>query len=75
MKKIGGENLHLTQIRHVPEEFNLQLHGYHRKCYQKFTKATSERCSVCQAISRPSLPEPLRMSKIPSSPWERINID
>eukprot|EP00794_Sanderia_malayensis_P000918 gene918-226_t len=40
-KELGGENLHLAQIKQIPEELNPQLHGYHRKCYQKFTKATS----------------------------------
>ena len=39
--ELGGENLHLTQIKQIPEEFNSQLHGYHRKCYQKFIKAAS----------------------------------
>ena len=38
-------------------------------------KNTMETCITCQAVSSPNSPEPLRMTQMPQSQWEVLNID
>ena len=38
-------------------------------------KKTIAKCRLCQSVGKPSPPEPLHMTEMPSAPWHKINID
>ena len=41
----------------------------------KLTKDTLDRCIPCQAVGQPAPPQPLKMSEMPTGPWQKIHID
>ena len=41
-KELGGEHYHADQCTSIPTpQYDDSIHGIHRRCYQKFTKAKS----------------------------------
>lgn len=49
---LGGENHHFQQCQSIPvQNYNPGLHGYHRQCYQKFTKAKTIKPSVIDSTA------------------------
>ena len=40
-QRLGSENEHTPQCESVPDILDTQIHGYHKKCYKKFTKGLS----------------------------------
>lgn len=38
---LGGNNLHKEQCDSIPDELDVNKHGYHRQCYGRFTNAIS----------------------------------
>ena len=41
----------------------------------KDAERVCKQCHSCQVVSSPSIPEPLKMTKLPSRPWEHLAID
>ena len=41
----------------------------------KFVQDEIGKCLACQAIGKENPPEPLKMTKLPDGPWQRLNID
>ena len=38
-------------------------------------KRTVDQCIPCQATEKPNNPEPLRMTDMPSGPWQKVHLD
>ena len=40
-QRLGGDNAHSNQCGMIPDVLDSEVHGAHRKCYQKFSKGIS----------------------------------
>ena len=40
-QRLGGKNGHAPQCASVPKTLDIKIHGYHQKCYKKFTKGVA----------------------------------
>ena len=41
----------------------------------EMVKRTIDSCIACQAVGKPSPPEPIQPSDLPSGPWEKVHMD
>ena len=41
----------------------------------KHVRSELEHCLACQATSQPNRPEPINVTRIPDSPWDKVKID